>query len=236
MYLDIKSLNIHNPQELLTDLEEYFFNFKILDADLNSYVGTSTYRAFRHQDRIKGAVSLGFKAPVSIITKNLDEFINKYSDKINCELYDEWHSKNLNIYKNKLNENGVFSATLFNEKTGESYNSYAKPFNLLIWNYAFGIIKGKANYNRKDNPYLSYVFHPAVDSDILRGIRVVTSKIMKPEFNIPQNASMAFIDNKEKYDLLLKYMRDLCKNFKNENTGKNISPLALESFWRMKNL
>lgn len=235
MYLDLKELAINEPEIFLTELEEYFFNVKTIDADISNYVLSSTFRAFRHKDRTKGAVSESFKNSVSPIIENFEIIIKKYGKKLNRDIYDAWHDKNVQLYKKLLNDKGVFSSTIFNSGK-ESYNSYAKPFNLLIWTYTFGKLKGKPNYDRQEYYYFSNIFHPAIDSDILRGIKLITSRFKETPFNIPINATMSFLDSKDKYYLLLRYMRDLCDLYNNENTGKKISVLAFESFWRMKNL
>ncbi len=234
MILDFNEMSNKNSTELLTEMEENFFNKRITDVNVNGYVSVSTYRAFRHKSKFAGGVANAFKKAIPLITKSFDDFVILNKGSIDRDSYDKWHKTNLSHFIDIINKSNVVSASesLKNECY---YNTYAKPFNLLIWHHSFG----KANlkyYDRKNNYDLAYCLHPAIDKELLKGIKIVSSKIDLFSLNIPNNATMGWINSEEKYLIVLKHVRSVCDKFINKNTGKTISPLSFESFWRMKNL
>lgn len=235
MILDLQKLDVSNPENLLTEMEENFFNSRVLSAKVEGYVSSSTYRAFRHKSKFPGGVALAFEKAIPLITNSFDKFVASYNGKQITRMdYDKWHKDNLKLFIEILNRNNV--TTVSEKSSGKAlYNTYAKPFNLLIWHYAFGKANFKV-YDRNTNSDLAHCLHPAVDTELLKGIRIITLNISHLPIKIPVNAKMGWIDSEEMYYMILNHIRSVCDRYNNKHTGRKISPLAYESFWRMNNL
>lgn len=193
MILDFNEMINKNSIELLTEMEENFFNKRIADVNVNGYVSVSTYRAFRHKSKFPGGVSSAFAGAIPVITKSFDNFVILSDGIINRDSYDQWHKINLANFINILNKNNVVSGS---ESTKDNfyYNTYAKPFNLLIWHHSFGKVNFKY-YDRIKNFDLVNCLHPAIDKELLKGIKTISSKIQPLFLNIPNNSTMGWIDS-----------------------------------------
>lgn len=220
---------ISSKSTFISDLLTHFYSHRVKDCTPEGYIGSDTTRVYSLNP--KGASSL---------TRVVDVFRDKGFIRNFTDAFDLWYSKNpmprradydlfhqtevqrfydellrLGIYKRIGDKKGGPPG-----KLGDYYNSFAKPYNLLIWHHAYGSDKGRIPpYSKTSDGDLSLCLHPAMDSYVFDGMRDVLATLSTPTVKIPRNG-FTYLRKKTDYDGLIAYLR-----------GINDDILIFEGFW-----
>ena len=219
---------VKSKTKLYADLILHFYNHRVKECNPNYYVGADTTRVYSLDP--SGASTATRVIDVfrssSLIRHFTDAFDTWYSlnpKPTNLD-YDKFHELEVRRFYEELTRLGIYKRT-GNRKgsppglLGNYYNSFAKPYNLLIWHHAFGCDGRVAPYSRTGDINLSICLHPAMDKFIFQGMIDVLTTISKPPIKIPRGG-FTYLRTKSDYDTLISYLRSLMNE-----------PLVFEGFW-----
>ena len=223
--------------QLIKEMKHHLFEHRIQSASVYSYIGSDTYRVFSFEDPISKAI------PPPKSGKVRDEILNRKLIDLFTTNFDNWYSKNLTptakdfdkfhksqvkLYFKRLNSRGVLKRKgtsrigPFSYNLNDYYNSFAKPYNLLLWHHCLGGTTPPLTFSKDAN--LIKHLHPALDSFVFKGLNnVLEPMIGVPSAPIPKGG-FSKLRSESDYDTIITYYRALFNKYE-------IPLIVLESFW-----
>ncbi len=234
---NFESIRGRGLQQIIREMTTHFFEHRIKDAVVEKYIDSDTYRVFSFEDPVTGEIppkksgkvgrAILNKDLIKTLTNNLDQWYknNPLPDQTD---YDQFHNSQVELYFSKLKAKGVLKRIgpsrqgPFSHNLDSYYNSFAKPYNLLIWHYCLGGSEPKYIFG-KDNQIINCL-HPALDSFLFKGLKYVINEFLDDSPKIPYKGFTTMRSKKE-YDDILRFYRPVF--------AKYDAPLiVLEGFWQ----
>lgn len=224
-------------EQIIQEMTTHFFEHRINHAVFEKYINSDTYRVFSFRDPVTGTIppkksgkvgeAILDKDLIEMLTNNLDEWY-KDNPLPNQTDYDQFHNSQVELYFSELKSKGVLKRIgrsrqgPFSDKLDSYYNSFAKPYNLLIWHYCLGGSEPK--YIPGEDNRIINCLHPALDSFLFEGLRNVINPFVDNSPRIPYKGFTTMRSKKE-YDDILRFYRAVFSKY-------NTPFIVLESFWQ----
>ena len=216
------TLNGRSKVQFFSDLRQHFFH-RTLKCCPVSYIGFDTRRVFSLVGWVqKGDLKIRMNDPELIrnFTDRFDQWYQENPTPTQQE-YDSFHEIEVEYYYQTLRNLGVFKRKGVQRQSdvaelSEYYNTFAKPYNLLIWHHCFGKKNGRIEpYPIAENSELFSVLHPAFDSRIFKSMRTILQDLVgvPSTVRIPKgNKGFTYLRSRDEYtDLLAFYRTEFAK-------------------------
>ena len=234
---DFQSSNGRSFQQFIQDMKFHFFEHRIEHALVNSYIASNTYRVFSFEDPVTNIIpphksgkvrdNILDRNLIALFTNNFDKWYSKNPKPTQGD-FDSFHKSQVQLYFEELKSRGVLKREgasrfgPFSYNLNDYYNSFAKPYNLLLWHHCLGGSSPPLTY-KKDVDLIKHL-HPALDSYLFKGLRLVLKPMIgAPSTPIPKGGFSDLRSEKE-YDTILDFYRTHFQKC-------DIPLIVLESFW-----
>jgi len=223
--------------QLIQDMKFHFFEHRIQSAIVYSYISWDTYRVFSFEDPVSKAIpppksgkvrdNILDRKLIDLFTKNFDKWYSKNRKPTDGD-FDLFHKSQVKLYFEKLKSRGVLKRKgtsrlgPFSYNLNDYYNSFAKPYNLLLWHHCLGGPTPPLTYP-KDADLIKHL-HPALDSIVFKRLNdVLEPMIGVPPAPIPKGG-FTKLRSEKVYDMILAFYRTHFQKC-------DIPLIVLESFW-----
>lgn len=234
---NFESIRGRGLKQIIQEMTTHFFEHRIKHAVVEEYISSDTYRVFSFKDPVTGEIPpkksgkvgevILYKDLIDKLTNNFDLW-SKNNPLPNQTDYDLFHKTQVKLYFSELKTKGVLKRTgrsrrgPFSYDLGSYFNSFAKPYNLLIWHYCLGGSEPKYVFGKENQ--LINCLHPALDSFLFEGLRTVINPFINDSPDLPYKG-FTTMRSKNEYDDVVKFYRALF--------AKYDTPLiVLEGFWQ----
>jgi hypothetical protein len=215
----------------------HFFVHRIQSAIVYSYIDEKTYRVFSFEDPVSKAIprkksgkvgdNILDRKLIDLFTKNFDNWYGMNPKPTQGD-FDSFQKSQVKLYFEELKSRGVLKRKgnsrfgPFSYNFNDYYNSFAKPYNLLLWHHCLGGPSPPLTYP-KDAALIKHL-HPALDSFLFEGLR----QVLKPLVGVPSapipKGGFATLYSEKVYDTILTFYRTHFQKC-------DIPLIVLESFW-----